>query len=163
MIFSGTIKTAIALAFTSVITLNSIESAIAHPTPVDDLMRPRLKVLSRSPMSVIVTIQPRENLSSATVETPNNIGGPLIQCAFGSLVANQSYECRLQGAVDADEPAFTIKVNGVITEQSGGRHFSSRSFAVTNPSFDRERFRAERREEASRGALLEQSIRRPRQ
>lgn len=160
---SKAMKTVLALGLTTVIALNSIELAIPHPTPVDDLLRPRLKVLSRSPISVLVTIQPRENLSSATIETPNNVGGPLVQCAFGSLVANQSYECRLQGAVAADEPAFTIKVNGTVTESSGSQHFSSRSFAVSNPSFDRDLFRAERREEASQGMLLEQSTRRPRQ
>lgn len=157
------LRFAMILALASFVTLSSIEPAVSHPTPVDDLLRPRLKVLSRSPMSVVVTIQPRENLSSATIETPNNVGGSLVQCTFGSLVADQSYECRLQGAVAANEPAFTIKVNGTVTESSGSQHFSSRSFAVTNPSFDKERFRAERREESSQGMLLDQTVRRPRQ
>jgi hypothetical protein len=122
--------------------------SFSHPTPIDDLMRPKVQLLSRNPIRAVVTIQPRENLSSATIETPNNSEGEIVQCEFGVLVANQIYQCSVVGRANSNEAAFSINVNGVIVEQDGQRHFSSRGFSITNPTFDLDAFRAERRQEA---------------
>lgn len=121
----------------------------AHPSPVDDLMRPRVEVLSRAPMTLRVTVRPKINMSSATIETPNNALGAVVQCQFGALVADQEYECRVLGSVGVTESALSVVVNGIFVESDGHRHLSSRSLSIANPFFDIEKFRAERRREAS--------------
>jgi len=125
------------------------QSVSAHPTPVDDLLRPEVRVITRSPLSLRVTLRPRENVLSATVETPGNLDGRVLQCEFGALVAGQIYECRVSGAADIANPAFAITVNGVLVAPDGHRHYSSRGLSVPNPNFDLERYRAERRREAA--------------
>jgi hypothetical protein len=121
----------------------------AHPMPIDDLLRPEIRVITREPFDVRVILRPRANVASATVETPNNANGRLLQCEFGALVANQIYECRVTGAAGAADPAFAINVNGVLVESDGHSHYSSRGLAVPNPNFDLERYRSERRREAA--------------
>ena len=123
-------------------------SSFSHPLPNDDLLRPKIKVLSKNPMSIVVSLRPRENVSEVSIETPNNAGGRLVQCALGALVKDQDYECRVAGFADTSEAVFSISVKGIFLEADGHRHLSSRSFSITNPRFDLEEFRAERRQEA---------------
>lgn len=131
-------------------------AAFTHPMPVDDLLRPKLELISRSPLTVLVTIKPRQNAAAATVETPNNLEGRVTQCEFGSLVAEQTYECRFTGAAAAQEAVLAINVNGVFRAQDGHQHLSSRSLSVVNPAFNLAEFReARRREAASRTAEMQ--------
>jgi hypothetical protein len=120
----------------------------SHPLPDDDLLRPKIQVVSMQPMSIVITLKPRENVSAVSVETPNNLGGRLVQCALGALVKDQDYECRVSGFADSSEAVFSISVNGVVLDADGHRHLSTRNFSITNPRFDVEDFRAERRREA---------------
>jgi hypothetical protein len=127
-------------------------AAFPHPTPMDDLLRPEIKVTSRLPLTVIVTIRPRENLTSATVETPNNLSGPMVQCDFGALVADQTYRCDVTGTVATYEPVFAINVTGVMVEPDGHRHLSNRALAISNPAFDSGEFRARQADAAKRAS-----------
>lgn len=126
------------------------EQVGGHPIQVDDLLQPKLTVISRNPIVLKATITPRENVREVTVETPNNSTGKLMQCEFGTLVANQTYECRIQGEAESVEPVFTVRFNGVILTR-GTEHLSSRSLSVSNPNFDREAFLSERIQAAENG------------
>jgi hypothetical protein len=132
-----------------------------HPIQVDDLLRPKLTVISRNPIVLRATITPRENVREVTVETPNNSTGEKIQCEFGALVANQSYECRIQGEAELTDPVFTVRFNGVIVTH-GEEHLSSRSLSISNPRFDRQAFLSERKQVAEgglrSGARVEQGV-----
>ena len=123
----------------------------AHPTPTDDLLRPEIRVTSRAPLSLVVTLRPRVNLASATVETPNNASGVIVQCEYGSLVADQTYQCNVTGSASSVESVLAVNVNGVLTADDGHQHFSSRALAVPNPQFDAAEFKA-RQIDASRRA-----------
>jgi hypothetical protein len=120
----------------------------AHPLPTDDLLRPQFQVLSQSPISIVVTLKPRQDVLEVSIETPNNVSGPLVQCSFGKLVKDQIYTCRLSGSADSSDSVFTVVANAVAVEADGHRHLSSRSFSVNNPVFNIEEFREERRQEA---------------
>jgi len=132
-----------------------------HPIQVDDFLQPKLTVISRNPIVLRATITPRENVREVTVETPNNSTGEKIQCEFGVLVANQSYECRIQGQAELTDPVFTVRFNGVIVTH-GEEHLSTRSLSIPNPRFDRQAFLTERKQVAEgglrSGAKIEQGV-----
>ncbi|MBM4231684.1 MAG: hypothetical protein FJ184_13275 [Gammaproteobacteria bacterium] len=134
------------LVFLAIAVIGRVE---AHPTPVDDLVRPVVKVVSRSPLVLVVSVTPRQAVSSVSVETPNNLNGPLVQCAFGALVEGQKYECSVTGAAASSEASFAVNVNARVVGSDGHEHFSSRSLSVSNPSFDIEEFQAQRRRETA--------------
>jgi hypothetical protein len=123
-------------------------SGRAHTLPTDDLLRPQIRVLSQSPISILVTLKPKQDVSEVSIETPNNVSGPLVQCSFGKLVKDQIYTCRLSGSADSSDPVFAVVAIAVAVEADGHRHLSSRSFSVNNPVFNIDEFRAERRQEA---------------
>jgi hypothetical protein len=127
--------------------LAAIDCVAAHPMPVDDLVRPVVKVVSRSPLVVVVTVTPRRAVSSVSIETPNNLNGPLVQCELGALVEGQKYECRVTGAAASSESSFAINVNARVVGSDGHEHVSSRSLSVSNPRFDIAEFQAQRRRE----------------
>lgn len=132
------------LVFLAIAVIYRVE---AHPTPVDDLVRPVVKVVSRSPLVVVVSVTPRRAVSSISIETPNNVNGPLVQCDLGALVAGQKYECRFTGAAASSESSFAINVNARVVGADGHEHVSSRSLSVSNPRFDIAEFQAQRRRE----------------
>ena len=136
------------LVYTTIAVCFLCRLAFSHPIQEDDLLQPKLKIVSRSPMTIIVTLKPRINVSDVRIETPDNSDGKLVQCPLGALVKDQDYECTVTGVVGNGSPVFTVSINGVVIEPDGHRHLSSRSFAVNNPQFDVEQFRAERRREA---------------
>ena len=136
-----------ALLLASIVSVGFDLSAEAHPTPVDDLMRPTLRVVSRSPLVVEVQVNPRVTVSDVRIETPNNLSGVSLQCRVGSVVANQKYSCQVSGAASKTDTTFAVVVTGLVTESDGHQHFSSRSLSVINPDFDVELFRAEQRQE----------------
>ena len=149
IIFGASIRTVLLL----MVLVAIIDPALSHPIKTDDLLRPKIDVISLNPMVIRAIFRPRENLSAATVETPNNLSGRLMQCEFGMLVANQTYECRLQGSALTSEPVFTVRFVGVL-QMHGRQHFSSRSLSIDNPDFDRQKFSRERKELAERGLRL---------
>jgi hypothetical protein len=134
------------LVFLAIAVIDRVE---AHPTPVDDLVRPVVKVFSRSPLVVVVSVTPRQAVSSVSIETPNNVNGPLVQCELGALVEGQKYECRVTGAAASSESSFAINVNARVVGSDGHEHISSRSLSVSNPSFDIGEFQAQRRRETA--------------
>ena len=140
-------KSSFILLLASSVSLGYCVSALAHPTPVDDLMRPSIRVVSRSPLVVEVQVNPRVAASDVRVETPNNLSGVSLQCVIGSVVANQKYSCEVSGAAPKTDTTFAVVVTGRVTESDGHQHFSSRSLSVINPDFDVELFRAEQRQE----------------
>ena len=126
--------------------------AWSHPTPMDDLLRPEIRVTSRAPLTLVVTLRPRVNLASATVETPNNASGVIVQCEYGSLVADQTYQCNVTGSASSVEAVLAVNVNGILMADDGHRHFSSRALAVPNPEFDAAEFIARQIDASKRAA-----------
>ena len=129
-----------------------VATAWSHPTPTDDLLRPEIRVTSRVPLSLVVTLRPRVNLISATVETPNNVAGASMQCEYGALVENQTYQCNVTGAAAPADSVLAVNVTGIVVEADGHRHLSSRSLAVPNPQFDSEEFRLRQLDNARRAS-----------
>jgi hypothetical protein len=140
---------ALTLLFYSIISAGYVVVALAHPTPVDDLMRPTVRVVSQTPLVIEVQVKPRVTVSDVRIETPNNLSGVSLQCQIGAVVANQKYSCQVSGSASKTDTTFAVVVSGRVTEPDGHQHFSSRSLSVVNPAFDVELFRAEQRQERS--------------
>jgi hypothetical protein len=138
---------ALTLFISSITSAGYAVVALAHPTPVDDLMRPTVRVVSQTPLVIEVQVNPRVTVSDVRIETPNNLSGVSLQCQIGTVVANQKYSCQVSGSAAKTDTTFAVVVSGRVKEQDGHQHFSSRSLSVINPDFDAELFRAEQRQE----------------
>jgi hypothetical protein len=138
MIFSKTILLSVAALLSACVLLDGGGGAYAHELDEGLDLGASIKVISKSPVSAVVTIVPRVEFSRVTVELPNTTTGPKTSCVLGSVVAGQRYVCNVSADVSSSDTGLVVNIVGVYFKPTHGHDTAMRSYTINNPQFSSE-------------------------
>jgi hypothetical protein len=138
MVFSKTILFSVTTLLSACVLINGNSGAQAHELDEGIDLGASIKVISKSPVSAVVTIVPRVNFSQVTIELPNTTTGPKTSCVLGSVVARQRYTCNVSADVSNSDTGLVVNIVGVYFKPTHGHDTAMRSYTINNPQFSAE-------------------------